>query len=80
VSMTTPSNVVKRPIEKSNAISVTNSNDKFIQQQRKSVTMPSSPLVPLPLPKSTSTFARPNNVQRGRPVKNSRVLNTQPVR
>jgi hypothetical protein len=79
VPIATPSNATKRPIEKPHAISVSNLHDKFIPQQKKSVTIPSAPFLPLPLPKPTSTFVRPN-VQRGRPIKNSRVPHTQPVR
>jgi hypothetical protein len=84
VSTVTPSNVnniVKRSADKPDPI--TNSNDKFIQQQRKSIPVPlprpSLALLSLPLPKPPPSVVRPNT-QRGRPVKNSRISNIQSVR
>jgi len=83
VTTSNVNNVVKRPVDKPDLISVTNFNDKFIQQKRKPITVPpprhSTALLPLPLPKPTSSIVRPN-VLRGRPVKNSRIPNTQSVR
>jgi hypothetical protein len=76
-------NTLKRPIDKPDAISVTNAKEKFIQQQKKAIAMPparpSLALLSLPLPKPTSSLMR-SNAQRGRPVKNSRIPTTESVR
>jgi len=83
VTTSNVNNIVKRSADKPDPISVTNSNDKFIQQQRKSIPVPlprpSLALLSLPLPKPPPSVARPNT-QRGRPVKNSRIPNIQSVR
>lgn len=77
VATSNVNNVLKRPIDKPDT------NDKFIQQQRKSISIPparpSLALLSLPLPKPTSSLPRPNT-QRGRPVKNSRIPTTQSVK
>jgi hypothetical protein len=70
-------NIAKRSLDNSHTIS----NERFIQQQKKTIAIPAPrpSLALLPLPKPTSSLSRPN-VQRGRPVKNSRILHTQSVR
>ncbi|CAF4282687.1 unnamed protein product [Rotaria sp. Silwood2] len=77
VSTSNKNNIVQRSIDKSDS---TNSNNQFIQQQRKPIAIPvqqpSLALSSLPLPKPTTSFFRPN-VQRGRPVKNSRISYTK---
>jgi len=82
VTTSNGSHVVKRSIDRTDPIPTPNSNEKFSQQQRKSISIPPSrpslALLSLPLPKPTSSIIRPN-VQRGRPVKNSRIPNTQSV-
>ena len=75
-------NVTQCHINKPDRISATNSNNRSIQHQRElrvaSGRQPSSILLPLPVPRLTSSTARPN-VLRGRPVKDSRASYTQSV-
>ncbi|CAF0942458.1 unnamed protein product [Rotaria sp. Silwood1] len=71
-------NIVQRSNDR---VDDTNSNHQFIQQPRKPITIPvqqpsSTALASLPFSKPTTSFFRPN-VQRGRPVKNSRISYTQ---
>ncbi|CAF1104089.1 unnamed protein product [Rotaria sordida] len=82
ISNSNMNHIVQRSIDK---LDNTNSNHQFIQQQqqqqRKPIAIPvqqqpSLALVSLPLPKPTTSFFRAN-VQRGRPVKNSRISYTQ---
>ncbi|CAF3617558.1 unnamed protein product, partial [Rotaria sp. Silwood1] len=73
-------NIVQRSIDR---VDDTNANHQFIQQPRKPITIPvqqpsSTALASLPFSKPTTSFFRPN-VQRGRPVKNSRISYTQSI-
>lgn len=68
-----------------------NSHDRHVQQSRNPISVPvpsatpphasrsSMPVLPLPLPRPTASFAQPNT-RRGRPIKNSRVSYPQDVR
>ena len=76
-------NSTKRSLDNPKVIPVSTPNNKSFQQQSKPAAIPASrpSLAPLslPLPKPTSSLVRPN-VQRGRPLKNSRIPHTQSVR
>ncbi|CAF1217471.1 unnamed protein product [Rotaria magnacalcarata] len=75
----TMNNSVQRSFAKPDSVPITNSANHFVQPPRKTIatpiTKPSQTFSSLSLPKPATSFCRPN-VQRGRPVKNSRISYT----